>query len=271
MQRTAVGERYRGITVDNRGTGRSDKPPGPYSLLQMADDACRVIDAAGYESAHLVGASMGGVLAQIIAVLQPHRARSLVLACTACRHEPWRRELLEEWIAAAAARGMRAFARENARWLIGPRSLRRFWPLFDLLSPLALSAPTHAFVAQARAILDLDDDVRAALANISVPTLVIVGSQDILTPVGDSEELAEHVPGAELVVIRGAAHGFMVEAFRPFNSAVLEFLQRASATGVEAPARSKAVGLIPSPVAAVVNTVATVPATLAAMADAIAS
>ncbi|MGH9117773.1 MAG: alpha/beta fold hydrolase [Acidimicrobiales bacterium] len=226
MQRVAVGARHLGITVDNRGAGRSDKPPGPYTLVQMADDACRVLDAAGIESAHVMGASLGGVISQVVAVLHPHRVRSLVLACTGCRHQRWRRELFEEWIASASARGMRVFAHDNARWLVGPRSLRRFWPLFDLLGPLALTAPVHAFVAQVRAVLDADDDLHVALTGVKVPTLVVVGSQDILTPVGDSEELAELIPGAELVVIRGAAHGLMVEAFRPFNEAVLEFLDR---------------------------------------------
>jgi 3-oxoadipate enol-lactonase len=226
MQRAAIGSRYRGIAFDNRGTGRSDKPPGPYSILQMADDACRVLDAAGVESAHVMGASLGGVISQHVAVLYPERVRSLVLACTGCRHQRWRRELFEEWIASATARGMRAFAQANARWLVGPRSLRRFWPLFDLLGPLAISAPVHGFVAQTRAILDADDTFRDSLREVAVPTLVIVGSQDILTPVGDSEELAELIPGAELVVIRGAAHGFMVESFRPFNEAVREFLDR---------------------------------------------
>ncbi len=230
MQRSAIGSRHRGITIDNRGTGRSDKPPGPYSLGQMADDACRVLDAAGIESAHVMGASLGGVISQVLTLLYPDRVRSLVLACTGCRHQRWRRELFEEWIASASARGMRVFAHDNARWLVGPRSLRRFGPLFDLLGPLAITAPVHAFVAQVRAILDADDDLRLALAGVKVPTLVIVGSQDILTPVGDSEELAEHIPGAELVVIRGAAHGLMVEAFRPFNEAVLEFLDRATGT-----------------------------------------
>jgi 3-oxoadipate enol-lactonase len=226
MQRSSIGSRYRGIAFDNRGTGRSDKPPGPYSILQMADDACRVLDAAGVDSAHVVGASLGGVVSQHVAVLYPERVRSLVLACTGCRHQRWRRELFEEWIASATGRGMRAFAQTNARWLIGPRSLRRFWPLFDLLGPLAISAPVHGFVAQTRAILDADDTFRDSLREVAVPTLVIVGSQDILTPVGDSEELAELIPGAELVVIRGAAHGFMVEAFRPFNEAVRDFLDR---------------------------------------------
>jgi 3-oxoadipate enol-lactonase len=226
MQRSAIGARYCGITFDNRGVGRSDKPPGPYSMTQLADDASRVLDAAGFESAHVIGASLGGVISQVFAVTYPDRVRSLVLACTGCRHHRWRRELFEEWIAAADAKGMRAFAHDNARWLVGSRSLRRFWPLFDLLGPLAITAPTHSFIAQCRAILDTDDDLHQALVDVKVPTLVIVGSQDILTPVGDSEELAELIPDAELVVIRGAAHGFMVEAFRPFNEALLEFLDR---------------------------------------------
>jgi 3-oxoadipate enol-lactonase len=267
MQRAAFRSRYRCITLDNRGVGASDKPPGPYSLPLMADDACRVLDAAGFESAHVMGASMGGALAQMIAVLQPHRVRSLVLACTACRNPAWRRELLEEWIAVATARGMRAYAHENARWLVGPRSLRRFSPLFDLLGPLAISAPAHSFVAQTRAILDADDAMSEALATLSVPALVIVGSQDILTPVADAEEIAELIPDAELVVIRGAAHGFMVEAFRPFNRAVLEFLDRvtAGAGDVDQPApgaRRSRLRFLPRPVAASLDALGSVPTTV---------
>jgi 3-oxoadipate enol-lactonase len=224
LQRAVLAHRYRVVTFDNRGVGRSEKPAGPYDLTQMAADALSVLDAAGIESAHVVGASMGGVLAQIVAVAAPERVRSLVLACTACRHHRWRRELFEEWAATAQAQGMRAFANANLRWLIGPRSLRRFWPAFGILGPLAISAPSHAFVAQVHAILDMDDDLRFELAQLDVPTLVLVGSQDVLTPQADSEELAELIPGAQLAVIRGAAHGFMVEAARPFNQALLRFL-----------------------------------------------
>jgi 3-oxoadipate enol-lactonase len=266
MQRAAFRSRYRCIMFDNRGTGASDKPPGPYSMPLMADDACRVLDAAGFESAHVMGASMGGALAQILAVLQPDRVRSLVLACTACRNPAWRRELLEEWIAVATARGMRAYAHDNVRWLVGPRSLRRFAPLFDVLGPLAISAPAHGFVAQTRAILDVDDGVSEALASLTVPTLVIVGSQDILTPVADAEEIAELIPGAELVVIRGAAHGLMVEAFRPFNRAVLEFLDRVTAEAAEPepspPGARSRLGFLPRPVAASVDALAAVPSTV---------
>ena len=112
------------------------------------------------------------------------------------------------------------------RWLVGPRSLRRFWPALGTLGPLALRVPPHAFAAQVRAILEMDDDVRFALPSIAVPTLVVVGNQDILTPRGDSEELAELIPDAELVVIAGAAHGLMVEHATTFNRVVLDFLQR---------------------------------------------
>ena len=83
LQRPAIGRHYRGIVFDNRGVGRSDKPVGSYDLEQMAADAVAVLDAAGVESAHVIGASMGGVLAQIMAVRYPERVRSLVLACTA--------------------------------------------------------------------------------------------------------------------------------------------------------------------------------------------
>jgi 3-oxoadipate enol-lactonase len=152
------------------------------------------------------------------------------LACTACRHLGWRRELLEDWAALAQGQGMRVFANRSMRWLVGPRSLRRFWPAFGALTPLAISAPTHAFVGQVNAILDQDDSVRELLHTVGVPTLVLVGSQDILTPQADAEEIAELIPDAELAIVRGGAHGFMVENFPAFNRLVLEFLERVTAT-----------------------------------------
>ena len=226
MQRRALARRYRCIVFDNRGVGFSDKPIGPYDLEVMARDALAVLDAAGYESAHVVGASMGGAIAQILGVRHPDRVRSLILACTACRHLPWRRELLAEWRSLAQAQGMRSFAAANLRWLVGSRSLRRFALPFQLLGPLALNVPAHAFVAQVDAILAVDDSVRFELAGVKVPTLVLVGSQDVLTPRGDSEEIASLVPGAELAVVWGGAHGFLVEHASTFNRVVLDFLDR---------------------------------------------
>jgi len=226
MQRIALAPRFRTIALDNRGAGRSDKPFGTYSLEQMADDAIAVLDHAGVESAHVVGASMGGAISQLIALKHPERVRSLTLACTACRHHPWRRELLADWATMANERGMAAMASEAARWVIGPRSFRRIWPLLGWFGPLALGRPAHAFVAQVRAILATDDTLADMLETLDVPTLVLVGNQDILTPRGDSEELAERIPNAELVVISGAAHGLMVEHATTFNALFLDFLDR---------------------------------------------
>jgi 3-oxoadipate enol-lactonase len=228
-QRRALSARYRCIAFDNRGAGRSDHPVGPYDLEVMAADGVAVLDAAGIERAHVLGASMGGAIAQIIGVRSPERTRSLLLACTACRHHGWRRELLAEWAEVAAQQGMAAFAQQAVRWLIGPRSLRRFWPAVGLIGPLAMTGSPDSFIAQVHAILSMDDSLRVELGGIAVPTLVLVGSQDILTPMGDSEELAELVPGAQLAVIRGAAHGFMLEQGAAFNRTLLDFLARLSA------------------------------------------
>jgi 3-oxoadipate enol-lactonase len=233
FQRLALARDYRTIALDNRGAGRSDKPYGAYSLEQMADDTIAVLDHAGADDAHVVGASMGGVIAQIIALRHPDRVRSLTLACTACQQHPWRRELLSEWAQLARRKGMRTMTSEAARWTIGPRSLRRISPALGWLGPLAMSRPPHAFAAQVAAILAAPEDLEADLGSITVPTLVMVGNQDILTPRGDSEQLAERIPTAELVVISGAAHGFMIEHGTTFNRILLDFLRRAEAAYTE--------------------------------------
>lgn len=230
MQRRALGSRYRCIALDNRGVGSSDKPVGPYDLEVMADDALCVLDAAGHDSAHVMGVSMGGILSQVLAVRHPERVRSLVLASTACRHLPWRRELLAEWVDTAETHGMGVFARDNMRWLLGQRSLRRIWPLAAVLAPLVVNVPPHGFAAQARGILAMDDSLADELAGIRVPTLVTVGSQDILTPRGDSLELAERIPTAELVVIRGGAHMVQAEHAGTFNRVVRAHLDAHSGT-----------------------------------------
>lgn len=227
LQRYVLATRYRVIAHDNRGAGRSDKPFGSYSLQQMADDAIAVLDHAGVETAHVVGASMGGAISQVLAIMHPHRVRSLSLVCTSCSNHQWRRDLLASWADVARDKGMGAMTAQAARWVIGPRSLRRMWPAFGWLGPLATSRPSHGFTAQVKAILDADDTLRDQLKAIMVPTAVIVGNQDVLTPRGDSEELADLIPTAELTVLSGAAHGLMIEHATTFNRVLGNFLGRA--------------------------------------------
>jgi 3-oxoadipate enol-lactonase len=225
-QRMVFGRRYRCIALDNRGSGRSDKPPGPYSLAQMADDALAVLDAEGVERAHVLGYSMGSFAAADLAVVHPERVRSLIMAGTTCRHHEWRRELLSSWVQVASSRGVHVMVRKAFPWLVGPAG-RRVGAWVHLLWPLVLSQPAHAFRAQVEAILELSDEAAAGLCAVPVPTLVLVGGEDRLTPPADAQEVAALIPGSRLAVIPGAGHGLMVEAAPDFNAAVLSFLASA--------------------------------------------
>ena len=145
LQRWSLAGTHRTIAFDNRGVGRSDKPDGAYSLEQMAADAIAVLDHAGVEKAHVVGASMGGAISQIVAVKYPHRVRSLTLACTSCRNHTWRQELLSSWAGIAAEHGMGAMSAQAARWVIEPRSFRRVLPALGWLGPLGTRRAAHGF------------------------------------------------------------------------------------------------------------------------------
>lgn len=226
LQRFAMATKFRTIAFDNRGAGRSSVPESEFTLEDMADDAIAVLDHYGIRTAHIVGASMGGAISQIVAVKYPERVRSLTLACTACRNLPWRTELLQHWADTANVRGVRQWANESMRWMIGPRSFRRLAPAIGWLGPFATFRPSTGFSKQVAAILDTDDSMVAELSQILVPTLVVVGNQDILTPRADSEEIVERIPHAELVVISGAAHGLMVEHASTFNRIVVDFIDR---------------------------------------------
>ncbi|MEY4165364.1 MAG: hypothetical protein RL419_1206 [Actinomycetota bacterium] len=228
LQRAALAWRHRTVAFDNRGSGRSDKPTHEFTLEQMADDAIAVLDAAEVDAAHVVGLSMGGAISQIVALKYPHRVRSLTLVATSCRNHAWREELLQTWAEKARTDGLTAMSKEAARWMIGPRSFRRLLPAMGILGPLGLISPVEGFTGQVKAIVSTDDnDMQAMLGTISCPALVVVGNQDILTPRGDAEELADLIPTAELVVISGAAHGVTIEHATTFNRILLSFLKRA--------------------------------------------
>lgn len=232
-QRAMLAKYFRCISIDNRGAGLSDKPTGKYDLFTMADDVESVMDAEGIESAHIVGYSLGGVLSQVLAVRSPQRVRSLVLASTACRVKDWRREVLADWIQLVEARGARAFSQENLRWVAAARHMRWIAPLAPAFAPLFVRAPAHGIIGQIHALAGITEQVHEELRNIDVETLVIVGSQDILTPVADSEEIAHSIDRARLQVISGAAHGAVVTDAAVFNRAIKSFLKEQVAAGVK--------------------------------------
>lgn len=227
-QRLVFGRRFRCIAIDNRGSGRSGKPEGPYTLEQMAADAIAVLDAEGVDRAHVIGHSMGSFIAQVLTVLHPDRVRTLTLAGAACRHEPWRLELLARWQQIARTQGVHAWARRAFPYLLGPRTAWTFGLFINLLWPIILQQPAHAFDGQIEALLSAPECERRRLRGIAVPTLIVAGARDTLTTPVDAAEIAELIPDARVVTLRGAGHGMMLEAAPDFNAAVLDFLRDAT-------------------------------------------
>jgi len=162
--------------------------------------------------------------------------RTLTLAGTACRHQPWRLELLARWQETARTHGVHAWARRAFPWLLGPRTAWTFGLFINLLWPVILQQPAHAFDSQIEALLGAPDGERDRLAGVAVPTLVVAGSRDTLTTPADAAEVAALIHGARVVILKGAGHGLMLESAADFNNAVLEFLaevrqERATAIG----------------------------------------
>ncbi len=221
--------RYRTIVYDNRGVGRSDVPPGPYSIPGMADDAAAVLDAAGIASAHVLGASMGGMIAQELALNHPSRVRSLILGCTACggrQSVPASKEV-------AAALGARsAMTREEAMWVMAPYIFDAGTPrervAEDIAVRLRAKVTNDGYFAQLQGIRAWSG-THDRLAGITMPTLVIHGDTDQLVPAENGRIIAKAIPGAHLVMIPHASHIFFTDQFAASNAAILSFLDQASA------------------------------------------
>ena len=232
--RPLLAARYRTITLDNRGVGRSDMPPGPYPIALMASDAAGVLDAAGVESAHVYGVSMGGMIAQEFALQYPERVRSLILGCTAAggphvvKAEPEVIQLLmtrgslspEE---AAQASVPFIYDSATSRELIDEDlAMRREW----------FPRP-QSYLAQLQGILSWEAYTR--LAQISAPTLVIHGESDRLVPAGNGKLIAERIPGARLVLLPHASHLFATDQPEAAHHAILEFLASLEESKVQRP------------------------------------
>ncbi|NHX35802.1 MULTISPECIES: alpha/beta fold hydrolase [Halolamina] len=213
FQRDPLSETYDTIVFDNRGTGDSDCPEGPYTIAEMAGDLAAVLDDAGVEEAHVVGASMGGMIAQRFA-LDDDRARSLALLCTSHGGED-AVPVPEETQAFMFDVPEDADEREAIRYKMTPAISDGFAEEHpDLVERIVdwrldSDASEAGRTAQAAAVqaFDASDE----LDELSVPTLIMHGTDDEVLPVENAHALAERLPHAELELFEGGPHLFFVE------------------------------------------------------------
>jgi 3-oxoadipate enol-lactonase len=215
----ACAVRFRVLRYDSRGHGRSAVTPGPYTIEQLGRDVVALLDALDIDQAHFCGLSMGGMVGMWLGVNAPDRLDQLVLCNTAAKigTDP----LWDARIDAVRRGGMAAVADSvMARWLT--EEFRARDPaLVDRVRQMLLGTPPEGYMACCAAVRDSDQ--RAAIGQISRPTLVIGGSHDGATTPAETRLVAEAVAGARYVEL-DASHLSNVEQAGAFNQAVLGFI-----------------------------------------------
>lgn len=223
----AFASQYRVLTFDQRGSGLSEKPAGEYSIAMLADDTAVLMDLLGYHPAHVVGVSMGGMIAQELALRHPSKVRSLVLGCTtpggaqavrigggaftkAYSTQPMSAE--DRGRALAEAAFTKGYIERHPQIIASMIEARRERPL----DPVALD---HRLKAALR------HDTFERLPQIKSPTLVVTGRDDALISWENSRLLAQRIPDAQLVILEPAGHCFWLEQPEQSRAAILGFLQ----------------------------------------------
>jgi 3-oxoadipate enol-lactonase len=213
--------RFRIVLVDNRGAGQSDATWPPYSTRQLADDIAAVMDAAAIERAHVFGMSLGGMIVQQLALAHAARIDHLVIGCSTPggkrAHKASARALFQ-------LRDARDVDRQLAI-LVSDATARAHPELRSDWLAIAHDEPARWRGVVGQLAAGLRHDVHDRLGDITQPTLVITGDDDVIIPPANSRLLAEGIPNATLVVLPGARHDFTTD--RPAESAraIVEFLQ----------------------------------------------
>ena len=220
--RPLLSQHYRTIALDNRGVGQSDAPPGPYSITQMAADCAAVLGAARVNTAHIIGVSMGGMIAQEFALQYPKKVRSLILGCTSAGGP---QAVLPDMAALEVLRS-RGKDPDAFNKAISPFIYDAATPQQRIDEDLEVRRkwfPTsEGYFAQLQAIMNWEAYSR--IDQIAASTLVIHGETDRLIPAENARHIAARIPGAKLVLLPNASHIFTTDQPEAAHAAILGFL-----------------------------------------------
>ena len=227
LQTEALQKRFRVIVFDNPGVGQTTGPRGPYTTELFGDVGAGLLRFLGIDRAHVVGASMGGLIAQQVAVRHSELVRSLVLHCSWWRADRYTQALLRSWQSYAETAGMLALARQIWLWVFTPRFFEEQSATLEQLERQLADNPhaqsVEAFCDQAEACVG--HEALESVAGIAAPTLITVGDGDILTPPAHSRALHERIAGSILNVWPEMGHAPFWEIPDEFNRLNREFLE----------------------------------------------
>ncbi|XHR85952.1 MAG: alpha/beta fold hydrolase [Gloeotrichia echinulata GP01] len=222
-------KQYQVIRLDNRGMGQSSAPESPYSLQHMASDVAALLDHLKIDKVHVAGHSMGGQIAQELTLAYPQKVKSLILLSCLAKGDTRFNSIIETWGDLPAIVDLKLYEQIFLPWIF----TEEFYSQPGMIEMIIEIAVNYRFspspfelYRHSRAIIDCDTTNR--LKDIHCPTLVLVGKQDILTPVKFSQQLAQGIPNAKLIVLDCGGHGFLVESPQTVASAMLQFLDRSS-------------------------------------------
>ncbi|MBU3719561.1 MAG: 3-oxoadipate enol-lactonase [Burkholderiaceae bacterium] len=220
----ALADRFRILRYDTRGHGQTTVTPGPYSIGMLADDAVGLLDALGIRQAHIMGLSMGGMIAQQIGARYPDRALSLLLCDTASEMPP--RTMWEERLAIARSQGISGLVDGTIkRWFTAP-FIERAPQEIAKVREMILGTPVEGYMNCAGAVRDMAQTTM--LLKIKAPTLVITGRQDPACTVEQSTVLHRMIDTSRMIVIEDAAHLSNIEQPSVFNREIRNFLDTIS-------------------------------------------
>ena len=221
-----LSRKFRVITFDPRGVSASDKPEGAQTIGLLADDLAQLLLKVGVQSAHIVGASFGGFVAQEFALKYPAMTRKLVLCCTSFGGPNHVAPEPETLAALASTKLLNSEERMRANLLLAftPEYVQTQAAEVDLIVHLRATneVPEHIYLSQLQAAVSFKAESR--LQQITSQTLVLSGDADVIVPVRNSINLAGRIQGATLCLIHGGSHTFFIEQAREFNKIVTEFL-----------------------------------------------